>query len=140
MKIRSKVASCAVAFIVFSGAVTVGMAHSQNQSANDSDSTPTSTGEVSSGLTKDGRTYGPLLTSKDGLHEKVPDLVSIEGDNGELGYADSDAVFGEDQPAPSSPEQALLLQAAQAKHPTVVPVFSSDGVTQIDTFTIGGAR
>lgn len=137
MNIKSKVAASAVAFTVFSGAMAVGWAYAQDSAASDPDAVPTSTGEVAAGLTKDGRTYGPLLTSADGKNEKAPDLVSVEGDHGKLGYADSDTVLGENEPAPSSPEEALRLQSERAKNPVVIPVFAEDGITKIDTFTIG---
>jgi hypothetical protein len=127
------------AFAVFGGAMAVGWANAQDRAASDPGAVPTSTGEVAAGFTEDGRTYGPLLTSADG-NEKVPDLVSVEGDHGKLGYADSPGVLGENEPAPSSPEEALRLQSERAKNPVVIPVFAKDGITKIDTFTIGRGK
>ncbi len=63
--------------------------------------------------------------------------LRVEGDHGKLGYADSDTVLGENDPAPPSPEEALRLQSERAKNPVVIPVFAEDGKTNIDSFTIG---
>lgn len=90
-----------------------------------------------SGVTKDGRTFGPLAQGDSVDDGDIPDLVAVIGDRGIHGYAESAVVLGGDSGGPSSPEEALRMQAARAKNgPVRVPVFAKDGVTQIDVFTL----
>lgn len=60
-----------------------------------------------------------------------PDLIAVVGDCGHAGYVISEAL---EDPEPWSAEAGLDPDA-----PRTVPVFMSDGVTQIDTFTLGGS-
>lgn len=85
-------------------------------------------------INKNGESYGTSLDSPDG---RDPDLVAVLGDNGIVGYARSTDLDGE---KPSSPEEAIRMQEEREKAgnpPIVVNVYKSDGVTVIDTFTIG---
>lgn len=61
-----------------------------------------------------------------------PDLIAVSGNCGHTGYA---LRWELDDPAPWSPEAGR-----DAGTPRTIPVYASDGVTQIDTFTIGGAE
>jgi len=89
-----------------------------------------------------GQTYG-LEGGPDG----VPDLVLVSGVSPEgqevLGYARSgelNAFSPEHAAQPSTPEEALAWQEQREKdHPRGwdIPVFESDGTTQIGTFHIG---
>lgn len=89
-----------------------------------------------------GQTYG-LEGGPDG----VPDLIAVSGvspeGEGVLGYARSGELhaFSPEHPEqPSTPEEAHAWQEdRQEKHPVGwdIPVFESDGTTQIGTFHIG---
>jgi hypothetical protein len=84
-----------------------------------------------------GQTYGDLPTSDEPLSNKdIPDLVGVMGNNGEHGYITKRAFLG--GRAPANPEQALEIQATA--EPVTVPVYAADGVTVIDTFTIGSGE
>lgn len=90
-----------------------------------------------------GDTYG-LEGGPDG----VPDLVLVVADTPDGGLAEGYAratdlnAFSPDHPGePSTPEEALAWQAERDEaYPDGwdIPVFESDGVTQIGTFHIGG--
>ncbi len=64
------------------------------------------------------------------------------GNHGIEGYADSKLVFG-DADQPSNPEEAVAYQKARTEAYNngkrvayVVPVYSADGATQVDTFSV----
>ena len=61
----------------------------------------------------------------------MPDLVSAEGNNGVIGYVYLQEMMG---PEPSSIEEAM---SSEYSGPRDVPLYSSDGVTIIGTFSIG---
>lgn len=99
--------------------------------------------ETAWGVNDSGDTYG---THRDGLG--APDLIAAIGvdPNGEqvTGYVRSDALFDsspEHTGMPSSPEQAIEWQEERERlYPNGwdLPLYASDGVTQIGTFHIGG--
>ncbi len=64
-----------------------------------------------------------------------PDLVAVVGDDGKEGYVRSADLEG-DGHEPATPEDAIAMQAKA--HDRVLPVYESDGTTQIDTFTVWG--
>lgn len=74
-----------------------------------------------------GLTYGAA-----GGERPEPDLIAVVGDCGHPGY-----VFGEEleDPEPWSAEAGLDPDVSRT-----LPVFTSDGVTQVDTFTLGGSE
>ncbi len=85
-------------------------------------------------INENGESYGTAQDAPDG---KEPDLVAVLGDNGNVGYARSSDIDGE---MPSCPEEAVRMQEEREKAgnpPRVINVYKSDGVTVIDTFTIG---
>jgi len=84
--------------------------------------------------TPDGRTYGNLPTTDDFSNSDIPDLIGVMGDNGHYGYITKEDFNG--GPPPKSPQDALSQQE-NAKSVTV-PVYDSDGITVIDSFTIHG--
>lgn len=89
--------------------------------------------DVPKGVTADGRTYGSGANELRG--DKRFDLVSVVGDHGKLGYADRakmDALI-DDVPPSKSDELRQDLAAGRLK----VDVYAEDGVTKIDTFTLG---
>lgn len=78
-----------------------------------------------------GRTYG----SGSGRDiEEQPDLVLVEGNDGVVGYVYTDDLWGKE---PSSIEEAL---EGNSELPRDIPVYESDGVTVIGTFTIGAGK
>jgi len=64
----------------------------------------------------------------------MPDLVLVIADGGAEGYVYSDELNG---PLPSSPAEALAWQAEGRFDNRVLPVYESDGVTQIGTYPVG---
>ena len=87
-----------------------------------------------SGITAEGRSFGPLPTGGSHLSpSQIPDLVAVVGDHHVLGYADSDLLLGDD-PA-DSPAEALGRQESRPKI-RKVPVYATDGTTIVDIFTV----
>jgi hypothetical protein len=77
-----------------------------------------------------GQTFGP---DRAGVQE--PDLVAVVATNGEKGYCWWTDLDG---PVPATPQEALWIQAAGGGKKRVIPVYQSDGTTQIGDFVIGG--
>lgn len=80
--------------------------------------------KVPTGVTEDGRTYGavPPFGSDNMIEEKdFPDLVAVQGDHGIQGFA----------------ERKAMSKEPAAGQSVVVPVYAEDGVTKVDTYTIG---
>ena len=83
-------------------------------------------------VNQNGETYGK---EQDALVYDPPDLIAAIGDNGVSGYIRRTEADGE---MPSSPEEALRLQEERANQPPrVIPLYAEDGITVLDTFTIG---
>lgn len=80
-----------------------------------------------------GQTYGSAAAAKSPADE--PDLILVYATNGKLGYSLRTDLEGD---TPSTPEEALAEQAARAGKGVTVPVYLSDGKTQIGEFDIGG--
>ena len=78
-------------------------------------------------INESGQTYGPSVPGS----TEMPDLVSAEGNNGVIGYVYLQEMMG---PEPSSIEEAM---SSEYSGPRDVPLYSSDGVTIIGTFSIG---
>lgn len=105
----------------------------------DGSSEPTT---VIRGRTPDGRTYGTTPVPQQGQSGQsvdegpLPDLVAVIGDHGKEGYVVSADL--EAEPEVGNPEEALAYMAELKKRgPIRLPVYSDDGVTVVDTFTIG---
>ncbi len=79
-----------------------------------------------------GQTYGTPQETAAGYHE--PDLMRVIATNGKTGYALSAELAG---PQPSTPEEALEWQAERGSESRTIPVYESDGVTQIGVFDVG---
>lgn len=75
-----------------------------------------------------GDTYG--VANEDGQ----PDLVSVYATNGRTGYAFTTELDG---PEPTSPADGLAQQEANEGKSRTIPVYESDGETQIGEFVIG---
>lgn len=82
-----------------------------------------------------GMTYGSGLDAQSSQDE--PDLIQVLATNGRIGYALRSDLEG---PTPETPQQALLQQAARDERSRLIPVYESDGVTQVGVFMIGYAR
>lgn len=77
-----------------------------------------------------GQTYGTDGGAPAGpLHE--PDLVAVQATNGRAGYAYATQLNG---PTPTSPAQAVAENSQPAR---TIPVYESDGKTQIGVFKVG---
>lgn len=74
---------------------------------------------------QNGLTYGSALFS-----EKEPDLILAEGISGNVGYVKSSDLNG---PMPTSTYAASQMLSSQSR---VIPVYSDDGVSVIDTFVV----
>lgn len=74
-----------------------------------------------------GQTYGPPTG------DFWPDLMLAEGNNGVQGYVYTSDLTGE---PPTTIEEAL---ARNPDEPFDIPVYKSDGITVIDTFTVNGS-
>jgi len=79
-----------------------------------------------------GLSYGSCAFTK--TPEEEPDLILVEADNGMVGYC-----YRKDlSPVPHGPEEAEALMEQSMKG-REIPVYTSDGVTQIGVFTSGGS-
>jgi hypothetical protein len=78
-----------------------------------------------------GQTYGSGLDANAATGE--PDLIAAWATNGKQGYVLRTDLDG---PMPTSPSQAIAMNTAP---PRTIPVYESDGVTQIGVFVVGGA-
>lgn len=96
--------------------------------------TPDTSGEVESGTNETGQTYGSGDTDGD-----LPELVAVIANNGEIGYIPAAELEG---PALSHEEVKQLPieningQEVRTTPDRTVPVFATDGVTEIGDFTI----
>lgn len=93
--------------------------------------------QAPAGTTPDGRSFGGFPDSEDAAFEDLPELVAVVGDHGIKGYADKRPLFGEGAEPPSPDSKEWDDYVIENAKPIVVPVFASDGVTKVDTFTIG---
>lgn len=82
-----------------------------------------------------GQTYGSGLRAVSPKDE--PDLICVEATNGLVGYSLRTDL---EDPDPSSPEEAVRIQASRAGASRFVPVYRVDGETQIGVFVIDYAE
>jgi len=78
-----------------------------------------------------GDTFGP---NKPLVEE--PDLMAVMATNGKVGYCYRTELVGSHQP-PGTPEEAVAGNEATLRG-RMIPVYESDGVTQIGVFQVGG--
>ena len=76
-------------------------------------------------VNENGQTYGSALSNN-----PPPDLIATIGDSGVEGYVYYDEMFP--TITAKTPEEA---QEELNSFPQKIPVYKSDGITQIDTFT-----
>ncbi len=89
-----------------------------------------------------GETYGSAAISDSPAHE--PDLIQAASSDGQTGYVkkvDLDQADGTTAAQSfKTPEDALKWQEGEGSLDHVVPVYLSDGKTQIGTFTVVGGN
>lgn len=88
------------------------------------------------GVNADGKTFGAAN------EHGSPDLVAVGATNGRDGYAwgaDLDWAGNGGGPPPKTPEEALARQAANLGKGWAVPVYQSDGKTQVGEFIVGSS-
>jgi hypothetical protein len=91
------------------------------------------------GVNADGYTYGTERAPSVGgfgprTADTVPDLMAVIASNGRSGYAWSKDLDG---PSPSSAGEAARWSETHPCQPRSVPVYESDGKTQIGVFEMG---
>ena len=83
-----------------------------------------------------GQTYG---TAGDKLYdEDIPDLIAVIGDHGIQGYVTKEDYMDDD--GVTCPEEAVAYMEAKARGEIpdqVWTVYEADGITPVDTFTVG---
>lgn len=67
----------------------------------------------------------------------TPDLIAVAATNGQSGYAYARDFAEVEGPKPTSPADALAQQEANEGRTLSVPVYESDGTTQIGVFELG---
>ena len=87
------------------------------------------------GTNSHGQTYGAQNSSG------TPDLIAVDATNGKFGYVFANQLAAADGDTAAqhftSPAQALAWQKAHQGKTTSIPVFTSDGTTQIGVFSVG---
>lgn len=141
LSMKKRIAIGATAFVVAAtgGAVTASAANGRaetNYTAPGKGELPSTKFKVPVGKTADGRTFGSGL---DRFYGKAPyDLISVTSDNGKLGFVDRKIfeTVGDNVPPDQAAEFRKKVDAGEVK----LPVFDTDGKTQIDTFTMGVSK
>ncbi|WP_163542976.1 hypothetical protein [Occultella kanbiaonis] len=85
------------------------------------------------GVNANGQTYGATGTS-----QGEPDLIAVWATNGLFGYVDRDMLDEASGAHVTDPEEALAWQEQHAGEVRLLPVYESDGTTQVGEFSIGG--
>ncbi len=87
-------------------------------------------------VNENGETFG---SSANVIYcEDEPDLIAARGNNGKSGYVRKTEL---ETDMPSCPEEAMRMQEERERNgnpPRIIDVYESDGITVIDTFTVGG--
>ncbi len=89
-------------------------------------------------VNENGETFG---TGADAMYpEDEPDLIAAVGDNGIEGYVRKTELDDDEMDKAQTPEEVARIQEerdAKGNPNRIINVYESDGVTVIDTFTIG---
>ncbi len=109
--------------VVFAAFAGIGVSHATINWLSE----PSGVSPLLSGVNDRGETYGP-----EGFGDQY-DLITARGDNGELGYVRAEHLNG---PEFSSPEEAVAWQEENFQEIRVIPLFASDGLTVVGTFTV----
>lgn len=125
--------AAAVAAALLGFAVTLGTGFGDRSEAADNPSAPASQRDGHP-VNRNGDTYGPTSGG-----DVQPDLVRVLADDGvTVGYAYR-ADLGGPGGAVTTPQEAEeYMQSDAAQHGYTVPVYETDGETQIGTFTVQG--
>ncbi len=91
---------------------------------------PSSTERTDWPTNEKGETYGSSGLAKS--YDDVPDLVQVMATNGKVGYAFRISLDNPPKAFEASSENEANLRGWE------VPVYESDGVTEIGVFTVGG--
>ncbi len=83
-------------------------------------------------VNKRGETYGVVNSHGE------PTLIAVVATNGQQGYAYGTDLANAGGPPPTSPDEAVARTKANEGKTFSVPVYESDGKTQIGVFTVGG--
>lgn len=122
--------ACAIFLIAALGSIALGSSilsdDADRRGVDVSDSSGSDSSHGSYPVNENGMTYG-----SDFGKAESPDLILATGDDGKQGYLKQSDIYG---PEPKSPEEAAALTAV-ADQPRVLPLYASDGVTVIGTFT-----
>ncbi len=79
-----------------------------------------------------GETYGVVNSHGE------PTLIAVVATNGQQGYTYGTDLANAGGPPPTSPDEAVARSKANQGKTFSVPVYESDGRTQIGVFTVGG--
>ena len=101
----------------------------------DENGSPVPHSDTEYAVNESGQTYGAGLRVM--YTEDLPDLVAVIGDNGKEGYIRKSDFIGYEPQTPAEAVRITERQDAGLLPPEVYPVYLSDGVTEIDTFTVG---
>ena len=82
-------------------------------------------------VNQNGDTFGSATAAQDPSEE--PDLIEVIANGGKKGYAYKSDL--EEGSTFKTPEQALAWQKSKGNKPTIIPVYDSDGINRIGTFT-----
>lgn len=85
------------------------------------------------GVNASGETYG--VTNQQG----TPDLIAVVADQGNTGYVEESELNCAGGGDVASPAEALAWDKVSQNRNVSIPVYESDGVTVVGTFTVGSA-
>ncbi len=115
-----------VAFVSAVGGAAVALGNDTGPVASESTVAPAVAAAATNAA---GQTYGAL---PDGPDDTVPDLVRVVATNGKTGYCRDKDTLG---PCPDDDAEANTKACLRGY---VIPVYESDGTTQIGEFVVGG--
>ena len=132
---RGAIAVAVAAIIVVVVAATMGGASIAK--GNDATSVQVAAQSTTTGwpVNERGETFGSDIDAKS--EADVPDLVAVVATNGKHGYC-LNSQFNAEPPSPKTAEEAAAMMHDALCEGRVIPVYTSDGVTQIGVFQIGG--
>lgn len=84
-----------------------------------------------------GQTYGSAADSNS--PENEPDLILVVASNGKEGYASKTALAAAEGTGFTSIKDAIAWSEGEGQKDHIVPVFDTDGKTQVGEFTVYGS-
>jgi len=85
-----------------------------------------------------GQTYGSALDATSPDNE--PDLIMVDASNGKTGYAKKTDLAAAEGTGFTSIDEAVKWSEGEGQKDHIVPVYLSDGKTQIGEFTVYGSK